>query len=386
MSAKWTQRVLGAATILALTTSPLYATPVPPGGPMVAPDVFPNPGSPPPFLYSTSGSFSFTSGAGVLNGSYTEVVFDDIFGVTCATCLDFAFQVVNESSSTLAIERVGMPIPLALSADAGFVVNTGTLAPNLVNRGPLGTTAFFFTSGLFPGVDSEFLVIATNATTFRTNGQLGFDAVTLNGQFIIGGVGAVTSEIASPNAPSVPRTEYSVPPRRRPRRTGGRETAQHKPSLSASEGDGKAASFLKTPANEREGHLSPDGQWMAYQSDGEHGRYRIYVKHVPANGREISISSGGGEFPRWSRDGTELFYIESGQKLMRVPVKFGTTFEHFQPVQVIDSLPFFYAVFQVSLFQPASDGKRFLTLLRTEGDSQTASMTIVTNWQTMLRK
>jgi hypothetical protein len=203
MSAKRTLRVLGAATILALTTSLLYANPVLPGGPMVPPDMF-SPGNSTPLLYMTSGSFSFTSGSNVLNGNYVEVVFDDVFGVTCPTCLDFAFQVQNAPSSNVAIERVGMPVPLSISTDAGLLVTPGGVAPNFANRGSLGSTSFIFLPPLVffgPGGASDGLVIATNATRFGPD-QLGFDAEMPNAQ-IIGGIGAVTAGIVGPQA-SVP--------------------------------------------------------------------------------------------------------------------------------------------------------------------------------------
>jgi hypothetical protein len=168
---------------------------------MVLPDVFPGPGSPPPLLYMTSGSFSFTSGSSVLNGNYTEVVFDDIFGVTCPTCLDFAFQVQNAPSSNVAIERIGMPVPLSISTDAGFLVTPSEVAPNFANRGPLGSTSFLFLPPLVffgPGGTSDILVIATNATRFGPD-QLGFDAEMPNA-LIIPGIGAITGGIVGPQA------------------------------------------------------------------------------------------------------------------------------------------------------------------------------------------
>jgi eukaryotic-like serine/threonine-protein kinase len=78
--------------------------------------------------------------------------------------------------------------------------------------------------------------------------------------------------------------------------------------------------FLRTGANELWGQFSPDGRWMAYQSN-ETGRYEIYVRPFPAGGGPIPISTAGGVYPRWSRDGQELYFIAPDAKLMAVPIR-----------------------------------------------------------------
>jgi serine/threonine-protein kinase len=75
--------------------------------------------------------------------------------------------------------------------------------------------------------------------------------------------------------------------------------------------------LLATPANELHPAISPDAQWLAYDSD-ESGRAEIYVRPFPdvAAGR-WTVSVEGGHSPLWSRDGRELFYV-NGQNLMAV--------------------------------------------------------------------
>ncbi len=77
--------------------------------------------------------------------------------------------------------------------------------------------------------------------------------------------------------------------------------------------------FLKTDANELWGQFSPDGRWVAYQSN-ETGRYEIYVRRFPSEGGPIAISTVGGVYPRWSRDGKELYFITPDARLAAVPV------------------------------------------------------------------
>jgi serine/threonine-protein kinase len=65
--------------------------------------------------------------------------------------------------------------------------------------------------------------------------------------------------------------------------------------------------FLATTFNERLPRFSPDGRWIAYESD-ETGRPEVYVQPFPGPGRKLRISTDGGTLPVWARDGRELFY------------------------------------------------------------------------------
>jgi Tol biopolymer transport system component len=77
---------------------------------------------------------------------------------------------------------------------------------------------------------------------------------------------------------------------------------------------GKPQVFLESPFNESEAAFSPDGKWLAYQSD-ESGSYEIYVRPFPGPGAKWPISTAGGAYPRWAAKGTELFYRAADQKL-----------------------------------------------------------------------
>ena len=73
-------------------------------------------------------------------------------------------------------------------------------------------------------------------------------------------------------------------------------------------GDREPRLFLRTDSNEQWGQFSPDGRWIAYQSD-ESGRFEIYVRPFPGPAGRATVSTSGGIHPRWSRDGTELFFL-----------------------------------------------------------------------------
>jgi serine/threonine-protein kinase len=61
--------------------------------------------------------------------------------------------------------------------------------------------------------------------------------------------------------------------------------------------------------------LSPDGHWLAYQSN-ETGIFEVYVRPFPGPGSKSQISTGGGRLPVWSRNGRELFFLNPDQRIM----------------------------------------------------------------------
>jgi len=72
--------------------------------------------------------------------------------------------------------------------------------------------------------------------------------------------------------------------------------------------DRKAIPLLQTPFRETHGQISPDGKWLAYSSN-EAGRNEVYVQPFPAGVGKWQVSTNGGVFPRWRRDGRELFVM-----------------------------------------------------------------------------
>jgi dipeptidyl aminopeptidase/acylaminoacyl peptidase len=82
--------------------------------------------------------------------------------------------------------------------------------------------------------------------------------------------------------------------------------------------------FLKTPANELWGQFSPDGRWVAYQSNAT-GRYEIYLRPAAGPGEPVVVSTQGGVYPRWARNGAELYYIAPDATLMAAAIRRTTT-------------------------------------------------------------
>jgi len=93
------------------------------------------------------------------------------------------------------------------------------------------------------------------------------------------------------------------------------------------DGDTTRRELVTGPAIENNPAVSPDGRWLAYQSD-ETGRFEVYVRPFPdTKPMKRQVSVGGGSFPRWSRDGRELFLVDEKLDLIAVPVIAGPVFK-----------------------------------------------------------
>ena len=78
---------------------------------------------------------------------------------------------------------------------------------------------------------------------------------------------------------------------------------------------GNPTVFLGGAFNQRAPAFSPDGRWLAYESN-QSGTYNIYVRPYPGPGAQTQISPSGGEAVTWSRNGHELIYAAPDQRVM----------------------------------------------------------------------
>jgi Tol biopolymer transport system component/tRNA A-37 threonylcarbamoyl transferase component Bud32 len=81
--------------------------------------------------------------------------------------------------------------------------------------------------------------------------------------------------------------------------------------------NGKPEIFRQTAADERWPAFSPDGRWLAYASN-ESGTFQIYVRAFPDKGGKWQISNNGGVYPKWSRNGLELFFRTEDSPMIMV--------------------------------------------------------------------
>ena len=141
-------------------------------------------------------------------------------------------------------------------------------------------------------------------------------------------------------------------------------------------------SLVQTTFAEENGELSPDGRWLAYQSN-ESGRNEISVRPFPnVDAGHWTISIGGGTRPRWARNGTELFYLSGTGAMTRVPIDTGPTFSAGTPTRLFDTR--YYTGDTGRTYDVSSDGQRFL-MIKAAGAEQAPSMVVVVNWSEELK-
>ncbi len=139
----------------------------------------------------------------------------------------------------------------------------------------------------------------------------------------------------------------------------------------------------ETPFFERNASLSPDGRWMAYDSN-ESGRFETYVRPFPEVAAGLwQISGEGGAGPIWARSGRELFYDAGDLSMMSVSVKNDSGFVASVPTRLFDASSYHYSnagpggTYDISL-----DGRRFIMVKAIpdpEPQSQ-ARLLVTTQW------
>src|SRR6185436_9731260 len=80
--------------------------------------------------------------------------------------------------------------------------------------------------------------------------------------------------------------------------------------------------LVDTPYTEDEVHVSPDGRWVAFNSN-ESGAWEVYMAAFPSFASKRQISHAGGSQPQWRADGRELFYLAGDGTMMSVNVEPG---------------------------------------------------------------
>jgi Tol biopolymer transport system component len=161
------------------------------------------------------------------------------------------------------------------------------------------------------------------------------------------------------------------------------------------DGDRKPFPFARTSYVEVGARLSPDGHWIAYRSN-ESGRDEIYVKaFIPkpdagssaAAGKWMISRNGGAGMVHWRRDGKELYYLASDERVMAVEVSASPVFHAGLPTPLFTVPPEFLRVsFTPGAFADVTpDGKRFLFAMPVEQDTR-EEFTVILNWRPEFKK
>ena len=144
--------------------------------------------------------------------------------------------------------------------------------------------------------------------------------------------------------------------------------------------------ILADEFGERSPKISPDGNWLAYESD-ETGASEIFVRPFPAGPGKRQISNGGGAFPLWSSQGSELFFHRDGT-IYAVPYRTERqSFRHTRP----------QALFTLSIGAPAyhlmphwidvaPDAQSFVAVQPSRPERKRSQVVLVLNWFDELKR
>jgi Tol biopolymer transport system component len=145
--------------------------------------------------------------------------------------------------------------------------------------------------------------------------------------------------------------------------------------------DGTTQALIEGPGDQGYASLSPDGRWIAYQSD-ESGRREVYVRPFPeVDSGKWQISSAGGVEPQWSPQGKEIFFLYSGS-MMAVNVETASGFSAGVPKALFSTAG--YPIIDLK-YSVSPDGQRFLMFKPASGTASDdaadeMSVVVVENW------
>ena len=142
------------------------------------------------------------------------------------------------------------------------------------------------------------------------------------------------------------------------------------------DGNSKPTPWLPTRFNQTSPRFSPDGRWIAYESD-ESGAPEVYVALSEGGGEKRRLSPAGGRMPRWRGDGKELYYHAPDGFIMAVTVTAGARWESSTPTALVHVGP------EIKNYDVMPNGSRFLVVLPADR-VQESPLRVILNWTTAL--
>jgi Tol biopolymer transport system component len=145
--------------------------------------------------------------------------------------------------------------------------------------------------------------------------------------------------------------------------------------------------LLENPTVERNGVVSPNGRWLAYEELDREGQFEVYVRPFPnVTAGQWKISTAGGTRPLWARGGQELFYVAPDGGLMAVRADpRGGKWSSGSPAKVIEGPYMTRGLRDKPNYDASTDGKRFL-MVKQPANQAAQQIVVVQNWQEELKQ
>ena len=141
--------------------------------------------------------------------------------------------------------------------------------------------------------------------------------------------------------------------------------------------------LVRSAASEKNAAISPDGNWLAFDSN-ESGRLEIYVVSLPDARVKYQVTTEGGAYPLWTQGGRELIYLTTGYSLAAVPVALGDSLTFGSAVTLFSRPRSNWGGSGIDLgLDVSADGSRFVLVEPASGSAHT--LIVVTNWLAELK-
>jgi serine/threonine-protein kinase len=146
--------------------------------------------------------------------------------------------------------------------------------------------------------------------------------------------------------------------------------------------EGVPEPFLRSDFDEASPGFSPDGRWIAFTSN-ETGRNEVYVRPFPGPGGKWQVSTEGGDEPRWSPLGDEIFFRSSG-KMMVAAVDAGASFEAGKPSILFEDV-YDAGAAGFPNYDVVGDPVRFL-MIRSDTRPAPTQLNVILGWMSELER
>lgn len=145
---------------------------------------------------------------------------------------------------------------------------------------------------------------------------------------------------------------------------------------------------LQSEFNELLGQVSPDGNWIAYESDESGNQIEIFVRPFPnVSGRREKVSIDGGRFPLWGpKSNGELFYVDLTGGMMAAPVELSPSLSLGRVTKLFDWETPPRGVAGMRYDVSPVDGRFMMIKAATEGSDGTINISVILNWFEELKR
>jgi len=137
--------------------------------------------------------------------------------------------------------------------------------------------------------------------------------------------------------------------------------------------------LFESDSDEYYGNISPNGKFIAYTTN-EAGRFEVFINTYPDLTGKWQVSTGGGRVPRWSRDGTELYYYTFQAKMMSAAIQTQPVFSLGRSIELFDLTQMYLPTIGSANYDISPDDQRFLMMRNTNSRSSATAFNVILNW------